>query len=51
MKHSRVDTADKGNLLRFDIMKNSTVLDRLPSFVSIQILDDEPIPIYVFKVN
>lgn len=47
----RVNTAAKGNLFRFDLMKNSVVLDSLPRFISTQILVDEPVLIYMFILN
>lgn len=47
----RVNTATKGNLLRFDLMKSSVVLDSMPRSINTQILVDEPVLIHVFMLN
>lgn len=47
----RVNTAAKGNLLRFDLMKNSIVLNSLSRFINTQILVDEPVLIFMFILN
>lgn len=47
----RINTAAKGNLLKFDLRKNSTVLNSLPKFINTQILVDEAVLIYMFILN